>query len=113
MSLIALLAISATTGGVLGGLAPIAQMRLVIARQSSEGISVGYWAVVVAGMSLWLAYGIATRDPALIAANGVALTVGSTMLGVVLWHRPRPVAETASDTEHERFAQELHGQVSV
>lgn len=89
MSPLALLALSATAGGVLGGMAPLAQMRLVLARKSSEGISVGYWAVVVLGISLWLAYGIASRDAALIAANGVALVVGSSMLGVVLWHRPR------------------------
>lgn len=88
MSGVALLAIVATTGGIILGVAPVAQMRLVIARKSSDGISIAYWVILVSAMSLWLAYGIAAQDPAIIVANSVAITVGLVMIAVLVRFRP-------------------------
>lgn len=92
MSAVAVLAVAATTGGVILGFAPIAQMRLVIARKSSEGISIAYWCVLVFAMSLWLAYGIATRDLAIIVANAVAIATALAMVGILVRYRPRTAA---------------------
>lgn len=99
MSATAVLAIAATTGGVVLGFAPVAQMRLVIARKSSEGISIAYWLILIGAMSLWLAYGIAARDAAIITANTVTIAVALAMVGVLVRYRGRPAAAPVDDGE--------------
>lgn len=95
MNAVDVLAVSAATGGVLLGLAPALQIRKIVQRRSSEGVSLGYWVVLLASMSVWLAYGVALRNAAMMVTNTVAVTVGIAMLIVGWIFRVRPPAAAA------------------
>ena len=61
-------------------LSPILQIREIMRRESSEGISIGYFAVLLVGFGLWVSYGIASRDLPLVVPNCVAfLVMGGTI----------------------------------
>lgn len=84
-----ILGMAAGTWGVAMAVAPILQIRRMIARRSSEDLSLGYFAVLLPGFVLWLAYGLARRDWALVVPNLVALAVGVTTVTVALLIRRR------------------------
>ncbi len=73
--------------GVLMGLAPLLQIRTIRRRRSSADVSLGSMAVLLVGFGLWLAYGIALGDAALIATNLTAITVSLAAVGVTLAYR--------------------------
>ena len=86
--LIGLLAAALTTG------AWLPQIWRTWRTRSAEDLSWGYVGTTAVGMGTWLAYGLLTRDPAVIAANVV--TLGLLTLLTVLKARsaaPAPVAE--------------------
>lgn len=76
------LAIVTAAWGILMAVAPLLQVRRIVAVRSSRGISIGYFSVLLIGFVLWLAYGIAKHDPTLIVPNGVALCVSVSVIGV-------------------------------
>ncbi len=78
------LAVAAAAWGVLMGVSPILQIRRMLRQRSSRDVSVGYFAVLLVGFLLWIAYGIASRNLALIVPNGVALLVGASTVAVAL-----------------------------
>ena len=87
MSTTTLLAVIATSWGILMALAPTLQIRHMIAIRSSAGISIPYLGVLVIGFALWLAYGIAIENLALIIANTIAFIVGATTVAVARHYR--------------------------
>jgi MtN3 and saliva related transmembrane protein len=87
MSTTTLLAIIATTWGIAMALAPTLQIRHMVAIRSSSGISIPYLGVLVIGFALWLAYGIAIENLALIIANSIAFIVGATTIAVARHYR--------------------------
>jgi MtN3 and saliva related transmembrane protein len=78
------LAFAAATWGVLMGLSPVLQIRRMIRQRSSRDVSIGYFAVLLIGFVLWISYGIAARNPALIVPNAVALLVVMSTIAVAL-----------------------------
>ncbi len=81
----------AAAWGVLMAIAPLLQMRRMIERRSSADVSLGYLAVLEIGFSLWVAYGVALGNLALIVPNSVALVVGLlTILVAVRYRSGRP-----------------------
>ena len=84
------LAVAAAAWGVLMGVSPLLQIRRMLRQRSSRDVSIGYFAVLVAGFVLWLSYGIAAHNPALIVPNGVALLIGGSTIAVAvqLGHGP-------------------------
>jgi uncharacterized protein with PQ loop repeat len=70
------LAVAAATWGVLMGISPLLQIRRMIRQRSSRDVSVGYFAILLVGFGLWISYGIASRNLALIVPNTVALLIG-------------------------------------
>jgi MtN3 and saliva related transmembrane protein len=78
------LGITAASWAVLMALSPILQMREIVRRGSSEGISIGYLAVLLVGFGLWVSYGVASHDLPLIVPNSVALLVMGCTIAVVL-----------------------------
>lgn len=78
------LAYVTTFWGLLMGLAPLLQVRVIIRDRTSEGVSVGWVLILLVGFLLWLAYGIANSDVPLIVANVVAAMVTTTLL-IVMW----------------------------
>jgi uncharacterized protein with PQ loop repeat len=69
--------------------APFLQLRKILRRRSSEGVSIGYFAVLAVGFVLWLAYGIDRSDPVLIISNTVALGVITAVIAVAAYFRPQ------------------------
>jgi MtN3 and saliva related transmembrane protein len=68
-------------------LSPLMQIRRMVHLRSSRDVSIGYLLVIVIGFSVWIAYGIAIRNLALIVPNTLALIVGVTTVGVALHFR--------------------------
>ena len=81
------LATAAATWGVAMALSPLLQIRAIRAHRSSKGVSVGYQQVLLIGFVLWLSYGIALRNPAIIVPNIVAAVVSIATILVSLRYR--------------------------
>jgi MtN3 and saliva related transmembrane protein len=81
------LALFAAFWGVMMAIAPLLQIRRIIRRNSSDDVSLAYLAVLQVGFVLWVAYGIALANPALIIPNSVALLVGVATIVVTLRYR--------------------------
>ena len=81
------LAILAATWGVLMALSPLLQIRRMLETRSSDDVSVSYFVVLLVGFVLWVAYGLALGNAALIVPNFVALTIGITTVVVAMRFR--------------------------
>ena len=79
-----ILAVAASSAGVLMGLAPVLQIRRMLRERSSAQVSVGYFLILLAGFLLWIAYGVSLRNPALIVPNSVALLITAMVITVAL-----------------------------
>lgn len=66
------LAIAAATWAVVMALGPILQIREIVRRRSSRGVSIGYFLILLVGFVLWVAYGVASDTVALVIPNTVA-----------------------------------------
>ena len=90
-----LLAFAAATWGVVMAIAPLLQVRRMLRRRSSDDVSVGYLALLVPGFCLWVAYGVASGDIALVVPNTVATLVASLAIVIALrLRRTTPRGET-------------------
>ena len=78
------LGVAAATWGMVMALSPLLQIREIRRRRSSEGISIGYFGVLLVGFALWAAYGLAREDVPLVIPNCVALVVASLTIAVAL-----------------------------
>jgi uncharacterized protein with PQ loop repeat len=81
------LAAAAATWGVAMAVSPILQIRAIRAHRSSKGVSVGYQQVLLVGFLLWLSYGIALGNPAIIVPNIVATVVCVVTILVAIRYR--------------------------
>lgn len=81
------LAAAAASWAVLMALGPLLQIRAIVRRRSSRGVSIGYFAILLVGFALWLAYGVASSNVALIVPNAVALLIALTTIVVALRYR--------------------------
>ena len=83
------LAVTAATWAIAMALGPLLQVRKIVRHQSARTISVGYFVVLLIGFLLWLAYGIAAGNWALIIPNTVAAVVITATIAVTLRYRRR------------------------
>jgi len=83
------LAVVTASWAVVMAVSPLLQIRAIVARRSSEGVSIGYFAVLLVGFALWIAYGAARSDPALVVPNVVAAIVSSAVIAVAARFRRR------------------------
>ncbi len=91
MSNTAILGLAATLVGVAMGLSPLLQLRTIVERRSSADISIPFFVVLMVGFVLWLSYGIALGNPALIVSNTVAFaSYAITMVAVVRFRSSPP-----------------------
>jgi MtN3 and saliva related transmembrane protein len=81
------LAFTAATWAVAMAVSPVLQIRRIVELKSSEGVSIAYFAVLLVGFVLWLSYGIAAANLALIVPNAVAAVVISATIGVAVRYR--------------------------
>jgi MtN3 and saliva related transmembrane protein len=86
------LAIAAAGWGILMALSPILQVRRMLATRSSADFSVGYLAVLLVGFGLWIAYGLALGNAAIVVPNLVALAIGVVTMAVAFRFRPARAA---------------------
>jgi uncharacterized protein with PQ loop repeat len=68
-------------------LAPLLQIRQIRRHRSSKSVSVAYQQVLLVGFVLWLAYGVADANLALIVPNTVAALVSAATIMVSLRYR--------------------------
>ena len=80
-------AAAAASWGVAMALAPLLQIHKIRRSRSSANVSLAYQQVLLVGFLLWLAYGIAARNAALIVPNTVATVVCSTSIWFTLRYR--------------------------
>jgi MtN3 and saliva related transmembrane protein len=78
------LATAASSWAVLMGIAPVLQIRNMLRQRSSREVSITYFAVLLVGFLLWIAYGAVAGLPALVIPNTVALLIGTTVVIVAL-----------------------------
>jgi MtN3 and saliva related transmembrane protein len=78
------LAVAAATWGVLMGVSPALQIRRMLRQRSSQDVSVGYFTILLVGFLLWISYGVASRNLALIVPNTVALLIGASTVAIAL-----------------------------
>jgi MtN3 and saliva related transmembrane protein len=94
------LAVAASSWGVLMGVAPVLQIRRMLREHSSRDVSLGYFMILLAGFVLWIFYGIAAGNMALVIPNTVALLVGIALVTVALRLRHRPAGKARLRTGH-------------
>ena len=66
---------------------PVLQIRKIVHHRSSHGVSLGYMSVLFVGFLLWLAYGVALENWAMIVPNVVAAIVIVVTMAVTLRYR--------------------------
>lgn len=81
------LGITAASWAVVMALSPILQIRQILRRRSSAGISISYFGVLMVGFGLWVSYGIASHDLPLVIPNCVAFLVMGCTIAVALARR--------------------------
>ena len=96
------LALAASSWGVLMGIAPILQIRRMLRERSARDVSLGYFAVLLIGFLLWITYGLAARNLALVIPNSVALIVGIALMLVALRLRHPPAKAIRSSPRMRR-----------
>ena len=70
-------------------ISPVLQIRKIVRHRSSHGLSIGYMSVLFIGFLLWLAYGIALGNWAMIVPNVVAaIVIVATMMVALRFRRP-------------------------
>jgi uncharacterized protein with PQ loop repeat len=85
-------AFAAATWAIAMALGPVLQIRKIVELRSSLGVSITYFVVLLVGFLLWLAYGIAAGNLALIVPNTVATVVIAATIAVALRYRRAPLA---------------------
>jgi MtN3 and saliva related transmembrane protein len=81
------LALVAATWAIAMALGPLLQIRKMVKHEESQTISIGYFLVLFVGFLLWLAYGIAADNYALIIPNAAAAVVIAATIIVALRYR--------------------------
>lgn len=80
-------------------LAFVPQAWLTLRTRNVDGISTLTYLALTAGVALWLVYGLAQRDWALVVANGITLPLAASILGTKLhvqWRLGQQARRTAA-----------------
>jgi MtN3 and saliva related transmembrane protein len=77
----------AASWGVAMGLAPLLQIHKIRRSRSSANVSIAYQQVLFVGFVLWLAYGVAAGNLALVVPNTIAMAVCLTTIVISLRYR--------------------------
>jgi uncharacterized protein with PQ loop repeat len=85
--LVTALAFAAAAWAVLMALGPLLQIRTIVHRRSSQGVSIAYFGILLVGFALWVAYGIADSIAALVIPNTIAFLAALATVTVALRYR--------------------------
>jgi uncharacterized protein with PQ loop repeat len=81
------LGVLAGSWAVVMAVSPILQIRRIVRMRSSKEVSIPYVGILVLGFLLWLAYGVAIANLALIIPNAVAAVIGLATIAVARRYR--------------------------
>jgi MtN3 and saliva related transmembrane protein len=81
------LAITAATWAIAMAFGPVLEIRRIVEHRSSRGNSVGYFLILRVGFALWIAYGVAASNFALIIPNTVAVVVITATIAIAWRYR--------------------------
>lgn len=81
------LGVLAASWGVLMAISPLLQLRRMVHRRSSADVSITYLSVLQVGFILWILYGWALGNPAIMIPNSVALVIGGATIVVAVRYR--------------------------
>jgi MtN3 and saliva related transmembrane protein len=81
------LALAAATWAIAMALSPALQIRRIVELKTARGISIAYFLVLLVGFVLWLAYGLAADNFALIIPNALATIVSTATIAVAMRYR--------------------------
>ena len=81
------LAVAAAAWAIAMALGPVLQIRRIVDQQSSRGVSIAFFVVLLIGFGLWIAYGVAAANVALIVPNAVAGIVMVVTIAVAIRYR--------------------------
>lgn len=81
------LGVLAASWGVVMAVSPLLQMRRMLQRRSSADVSITYLSVLQVGFMLWILYGWALGNSAIMVPNGVALVVGALTIAIAVRYR--------------------------
>jgi len=81
------LGVLAASWGVLMAVSPTLQIRRMLARRSSADVSLTYLSVLQIGFLLWVLYGWALGNPAIMIPNSVALVIGAATIAIAARYR--------------------------
>jgi MtN3 and saliva related transmembrane protein len=87
------------------GVAPVVQIGRMLREHSSRDVSLGYFMILLAGFALWISYGIAARNIALVIPNTVVLLVGIALVTVALRLRHQPAGNACVRTGRHKGQQ--------
>jgi MtN3 and saliva related transmembrane protein len=88
------LALVTTCWGLLMGLAPLLQVRVIVRERDSSGTSLSWVLILLVGFVLWFTYGVVNDDLPIVISNVVAVFVTTTLLVTTLVYARR---ETEDD----------------
>lgn len=101
MSIETVLAVAASSFGVVMGAGPSLQIRRMLREQSSRDVSIGYFAIIAFGSLLWASYGVSLGNLALVIPNlvGCLVTIVTIVVAVRLRRREGLSTPEHSDTD--------------
>jgi len=111
VSIETVLAIVASSFGVVMGLAPSLQIRRMLRERSSRDVSIGYFAIIALGSVLWGSYGASIPNLAIVIPNAVGFL--AAMATMMVAHRLRrherlsPPGHSDSERDGEPLAEDV------
>jgi MtN3 and saliva related transmembrane protein len=90
IAMIDVLAALTTCWGVVMGLAPVLQLRIIVHNRDAGDTSPAWLVILLVGLLLWLTYGAATGSAPLVITNAVSCTVLLVLLATIAAFRRRP-----------------------
>ncbi len=85
-----------TTGwGLLMGLAPLLQVRVIVRDRNAAGTSLGWVLILLVGFGLWLTYGVVNNDLPIVITNAVAAVVTTALVITVRVYSRQPAGTSS------------------
>ena len=95
MAVTDVLAVLTTCWGVVMGLAPALQIRIIIRNRSAGDTSPTWLVILLVGLLLWLTYGAATGSAPLVITNAVSCSVLVALLVTIAFFRAQRTRRTS------------------
>jgi uncharacterized protein with PQ loop repeat len=84
LSLETVLAVVASSFGIVMGASPLLQIRKMLQQRSSGQVSIGYFAILAFGSTLWGSYAVTIHNIAVLIPNVVAGVAAVATIAVAL-----------------------------